>query len=596
MKEKNWIKILFSFASLCRKRIILSVFCAVISVGGGILPYFGVYKIIALFIEETPRVDRLLFWAALCIIGYFVQVLFHGISTTLAHISAYTILESMRLKIANKLMSAPLGIVLNNTIGNLKNIIVDRVESIEVPLAHVIPEVTSNLLLPIGVFIYLCLIDWRMALATIVTVPMAGVIFAIMMKNFNKQYDDYVKANNHINSVIVEYVEGIEVIKAFNQSTTSYEKFTNGVTYFKDYTLRWFNSTWALMNLAFAVLPSTLIGTLPVGIALYIGESLTTSEFTICLILSAGIVTPLLKVTMFINEAKSMQYAINDIDKLLNMIELETTKKPINITNYDIRIQDVSFSYELKDKNKKNMALSGVNLYMKQGSFSALVGPSGGGKSTVARLIARFWDVDEGSIQIGGVDIKRIPIGQLADIVTFVTQDNFLFNCSIKENIRLGNPEASDDEVYRAARAACCDEFIQGLKDGYNTKVGESGNQLSGGEKQRIAIARAILKNAPIVILDEATAFTDPENEDKIQESIRVLTKGKTLLVIAHRLSTVKNADQIIVLEMGQVIQVGAQKQLLESCPLFTQMWNAHIGAKTWSVSNRKGKEQKVNV
>lgn len=591
MKQKSWVKTLFSFASRCKGKITISVICAIISVAGGIVPYFGVYKIICLFIDETPTLYKIIFWSIISIAGYLVQVLFYGISTTLSHISAYTILESIRLKIADKLMKAPLGTVLNEQIGNLKNIIVDRVEAVEIPLAHAIPELISNLLLPIGVFVFLCMIDWRMALASMITIPIAGIVLKRMMKTFSKQYDDYMKANNHINSVIVEYVEGIEVIKAFNQSTSSYEKFTKSVDSFKEYTLGWFRSTWKSLNFVGAVLPSTMIGTIPVGIILYLNGSLTPSEFTICLILSMGIVSPLMKFSIFVNDIKSMEYSVRDADMLLTLPELSIKKEPVSFKNYAIQLENVSFSYETTDDTEEKMALSNIDISIPEGSFSALVGSSGGGKSTVARLIARFWDVNEGCIKIGGINIKDIPLNQLGDTITYVAQDNFLFNCSLMENIRLGKPKASDEEVFAAAKAACCDEFISKLEDGYNTNAGVAGKCLSGGEKQRISIARAILKDAPIVILDEATAFTDPENEHKIQKSITALTKGKTLLVIAHRLSTIKDADQIIVMEKGHIVSNGKQVELLKSCPLYINMWNAHINSKSWTVSTKRKKE-----
>lgn len=586
-KKKNWVGTLFSFASECKGKMTLSVFCAIVSVAAGIVPYYGVYRIIVMFIEGTPERNMLLFWSAVCLGGYIVKLLFYGISTVLSHISAYMILEAIRLKIADKLMEAPLGTVLNETVGKFKNIIVDRVEAIEVPLAHVIPEMISNLLLPIGVFLYLCAIDWRMALAALITTPVAGVFLAIGMKTFNKQYAAYMQASNHVNSVIVEYVEGIEVIKAFNQSTASYEKFAKAVSSFKDFTMAWFESTWAVMNLSLSVLPSTLLGTLPVGIALYLNGSLTPSELAMCLILSMGIVAPLMKFTLFVNDAKAMEYSINDADKLLNLPELPDARERVSLSGYDIEFKDVSFAYDEEGAE----VLHGVDLRLPQGSFSALVGPSGGGKTTVARLIARFWDVTGGGISIGGRDIREIPLSQLSTLISYVTQDNFLFNCSLLENIRLGDPKAGDKGVYAAARAAQCDEFILRLEQGYDTPAGEAGKRLSGGEKQRIAIARAMLKNAPIVILDEATAFTDPENEERIQKSIAALTKGKTLLVIAHRLSTVKNAGQIIVLDKGRIVQTGTQAQLMESCPLYRELWRAHIGAKAWSVADggRKG-------
>jgi ATP-binding cassette subfamily B protein IrtA len=590
--KKNWVGTLFSFASRCKGKMTLSVFCAIISVAAGIVPYFGVYNIIAMFIEGTPGMDTLLFWSAVCLAGYFIKLLFYGFSTVLSHISAYTILEGIRLKIADKLMKAPLGTVLNETAGKFKNIIVDRVEALEIPLAHVIPEMLSNLLLPVGVFIYLCAVDWRMALAALATVPVAGVFLAIMMRNYNSQYSAYMKANDRVNSVIVEYVEGIEVVKTFNQTTSSYEKYEREIRSFKDFTLAWFKSTWALMNLSLSVLPSTLLGTLPVGIALYLNGSLTPPELAIGLILSMGIVGPLMKFTVFVNDAKAMEYSIRDADRLLNLPELPDAPARVPLTGYDIELRDVFFSYDEEDID----VLRGVSLRLPQGSFSALVGPSGGGKTTVARLIARFWDVTGGSIAIGGRDIREIPLSQLAEMISYVTQDNFLFNCSLKENIRLGKPAATDKEVYAAASAAQCDEFILRLEKGYDTPAGEAGKRLSGGEKQRIAIARAVLKNAPIVILDEATAFTDPENEERIQESIAALTRGKTLLVIAHRLSTVRNAGQIIVLDKGRIVATGTQAQLMETCPLYREMWRAHIGAKKWSVGDCERKEARSHA
>ncbi|MEW9122631.1 MAG: ABC transporter ATP-binding protein [Thermotaleaceae bacterium] len=593
MKQKNWLKIVLHFASSCKAAMVMSVICAIISVAGGLIPYVGVYQIIILFINEKATTEEIILWGGICIGGYSVKLVFYAISTVLAHISAYSILENMRNKMADKLMGAPLGTVIDQPVGKLKSIIIDRVETIELPLAHLIPEGVSNLLLPMGVFIYLTMIDWRMALASMITIPLAVIVYGTMMRTFNKQYADYMEASNHVNSVIVEYVEGIEVIKAFNQSTSSYEKFEKAVESFKTYTLNWFKSTWKLMNFGGAVLPSTLLGTMPIGMYLYIQGSLNPAELAMCVILSLGIVGPLTSFTVFVNDLKSIEYAVKDADEFLNLRELENSTEKVELKKYDIELKNVSFSYNKnKDKSLNHLerkALDNINLKLPQGTFSALVGPSGSGKSTVARLIARFWDVDDGAITIEGTNIKKLPLNQLADLVSFVTQDNFLFNCSLMENIRLGNPKASDPEVIAAAKAACCDEFIRKLDNGYDTNAGEAGRKLSGGEKQRIAIARAILKNAPIVILDEATAFTDPENEDKLQKSIAALTKGKTLLVIAHRLSTIKGADQIVVMEKGRITDVGTHEELLESCQLYKDMWTAHIGAKKWAAIREKG-------
>ena len=584
-QKDNWVKILFSFAAPCKGKMALSVFCAILSVAGGFIPFWAVYEILLAFINQNVTLNGILIWCLVGAAGYLLRVACHGISTILAHISAYTILEGIRLKIADRLMKAPLGEVMGRRIGYLKNIIMDKVEDLEPPLAHMIPELTSNLLLPVAIFIWMLVIDWRMGLAVLIAPVLAMIPMFFLMRNYNSQYAAYMEANNHVNSIIIEYVEGIEVVKAFNQSTSSYEKFVNAVQSFKEFTLAWFKSTWKSMNLMMAIMPTTLLGALPVGLLLVQNGSISPAELAMGIILSLSIVGPLMKATTFINEAKSMEYAVEAANELLNLPVLPDSGKIVSIPHNDIALKHVTFSY---DGSEQNEVLHDVNLELPEGSFTALVGPSGGGKSTIARLIARFWDVTGGSITIGGKNVKELSIRQLSELVSFVTQDNFLFNCSLKENIRLGNPNATDEEVYAAAKAACCDEFIVRLDKGYDTPAGDAGKRLSGGEKQRIAIARAILKNAPIVILDEATAFTDPQNEDKIQKSIMALSKGKTLLVIAHRLSTIQNADQIVVLKKGRIVDCGKQKELLKRCPLYADMWKAHIGAKNWSVSEKK--------
>lgn len=584
-QKDNWVKILFSFAAPCKGKMALSVFCAILSVAGGFIPFWAVYEILLAFINQNVTLNGILIWCLVGAAGYLLRVACHGISTILAHISAYTILEGIRLKIADRLMKAPLGEVMGRRIGYLKNIIMDKVEDLEPPLAHMIPELTSNILLPVAIFIWMMVIDWRMGLAVLIAPVLAMIPMFFLMRNYNSQYAAYMEANNHVNSIIIEYVEGIEVVKAFNQSTSSYEKFVNAVQSFKEFTLAWFKSTWKTMNLMMAIMPTTLLGVLPVGLLLVQNGSISPAELAMGIILSLSIVGPLMKATTFINEAKSMEYAVEAANELLNLPMLPDSGKIVSIPRNDIVLEHVTFSY---DGSEQNEVLHDVNLELPEESFTALVGPSGGGKSTIARLIARFWDVTGGNITIGGKNIKELSIRQLSELVSFVTQDNFLFNCSLKENIRLGNPNATDEEVYAAAKAACCDEFIVRLDKGYDTPAGDAGKRLSGGEKQRIAIARAILKNAPIVILDEATAFTDPQNEDKIQKSIMALSKGKTLLVIAHRLSTIQNADQIVVLKKGRIVDCGKQGELLKRCPLYADMWKAHIGAKNWSVSEKK--------
>ena len=583
MKERTWLGILLSFAAPCRGEMAASVVLAILSVAGGFVPYLGVYQIIRLFLERQASWEGILFWCGVCLAGYAIKVAGYALSTMLAHVSAYTILEGLRLQAADRLMGAPLGEVDSRPIGAMKSTIVDRIEDIEPPLAHMIPELSSNILLPLVVAIAMFAIDWRMGLALLVTIPVALIPMAFGLRTYNKNYAAYMAANAHVNSVIVEYVEGIQVVKAFSQGERSYQKFANAVRSFRDFTMDWFRCTWASMNLCLAILPTTLLGTLPMGIYLYQTGVLDPAQVTLCLMMALGIVTPLMSATAFINSMKSMQFAVKDTRELLDLPQLSQSEQDAPLEGCSIQLKDVSFSYGGSDGKD---VLHHLDLTIPQGKFTALVGPSGGGKSTIARLVARFWDVTGGAITLGGRDIRALPLKQLSREISFVTQDNFLFDCSLKENIRLGRPGASDEEVFAAAKAAQCDEFIGRLEHGWDTAAGDAGKQLSGGERQRIAIARAILKDAPIVILDEATAFTDPENEDKIQRSIMALSKGKTLLVIAHRLSTIQNANQIVVLEKGQIVDRGTQRELLSRCPLYQALWAAHVGAQTWAVTS----------
>lgn len=451
-----------------------------------------------------------------------------------------------------------------------------------------VAEIAGHIVLPVISIVSLAVIDWRIALASLVTFPAAFVCMALTFWISGKNFDTYNRSNARMNSMIVEYIEGIEVIKAFGRAGISYEKYARSITDYRTFVIQWLSSTWITMKLAFALFPSTLLGTLPVSLALASKGSITAPQAALAVMLSISMVGSLAKLEVFANEIKQMQLVVEELESMLTMESLPEPEHRTEPTGTAVKLEQVRFSYTGKSEEE---VLHGLDLTLPQGSFTALVGPSGGGKSTVAKLIARFWDVSDGSITIGGVDVRNMTLSQISEYVSFVSQDNFLFRCSLLENIRLGNPSATDDEVKAAARAAQCEEFIQKLPKGYDTPAGEAGKQLSGGEKQRIAIARMILKNAPIVILDEATAFTDPENEDKIQQSIAALTKGKTLLVIAHRLSTIRQADNIVVLQNGSIVAQGSQEELLDSCPLYLDMWKAHIGAREWAVSSAKKEE-----
>jgi ATP-binding cassette subfamily B protein IrtA len=586
-EKSGWFSCLMGYTKESRGKLAVSVILSVISVICGLIPYYCVFRLLEEFVFAELKLQTILCWCAIALLAYAVKIVFFGLSTGLSHYVAYHILEKLRLEVAERFLHAPLGEVTSHSIGEIKNVLVDKIEDIEPPLAHMVPEGAGHIVLPIVSIFALWVIDWRVALASFVTIPFSLVGMVLTFKISGKNFDKYNSSNAYMNSAIVEYVEGIEVIKAFGRTGMSYEKYAKAIGDYKVFVINWLSSTWITMKFTFALFPSTLLGTLPVCLLLGSTGAMTGAEAALCVMLSMSMVGSLAKLEVFSNSIKQVQMTVEELGTYLEMSKLPEPKSRASLSDYSIELKNVHFSYTKKSENE---VLHGIDLTLLQGSFTALVGPSGGGKSTVAKLISRFWDVTEGEIRIGGVNIKDMPLVQLSDIVSFVTQDNFLFRCSIKENIRLGNPRASDEEVFAAARAAQCEEFILKLSEGYDTPAGEAGKRLSGGEKQRIAIARMILKNAPVVILDEATAFTDPENEEKIQRSISALTKGKTLLVIAHRLSTIRQADNIAVLKDGKIIAEGKQEQLLEECSLYRQMWQAHIGARDWAVSAAKGR------
>lgn len=586
--KQNWLLASWDFTKNSRAKVFQAIVLSTISVFLGIVPYIGVYQIVEHFFNGTATSNVVLQWGAICMFAFLGKHVFFGFATTTAHKATYNILEAIRLQLSKKMTKLPLGHILNEKIGKLKNLVVDQVETIELPLSHLIPEGASYSLLPISIFIYLFIIDWRMALISLITIPLGMIPFGFALRSFNKSYGAYMQAGDQVNSTLVEYIEGLEVIKAFNQTGRSYEKFEKTIVNFKEYTVRWFKSSIKSLNLASAILPSSLIGTLPLGLYLYSIGELTVAEYILCLLLSMGIIEPLSKFALFTNYVKQIQYAVEMVHRFLTLKELSDTTERVELKEpLDIEVNHVSFRYE----EDLPYVINDLSFHIEPGQFVAFVGPSGSGKSTIAKLLARFWDVTSGEILLNNYNIKDLSLDQLAENISFVMQDNFLFNESIMQNIRYGNPNATDEEVFTAAKAACCDEFIRRLENGYDTLVGEAGGRLSGGERQRIALARTILKNAPIVILDEATAFTDPENEFNIQQSIHQLIQNKTLIVIAHRLSTIKDADHIYVLKNGEIVECGRHEQLLANRATYAGMWEAHIYAQELTITKRSDKE-----
>ena len=582
MKKKSLLSWIFLFARNKKKYYIASIFFALLRVACGIAPYIIIANIVRELLSGVRDWDVYLKECLIIAAFWFGNVLFHSISTTLSHVATFNVLGNIRKDLCDKLSRVPLGSVLDMPSGALKNILVERIDSMETTLAHVVPEFTSNLILPVLMFVYLFHIDWRMGLASLGTLPIGMVAMAVMFAGAQKWFDNSIQKTKALNDTAVEYINGIEVIKAFGKSKSSYDKFVVAAKEGSDCFVEWMRNCIWPHALAITVAPATLLTVLPFGGYFYYNGSITAVDFITVIIISVSIMMPLLTIMSYSDDISKAGVIFGEVGSVLEMNELQ---RPIvdlhNPADNSITLKNVRFSYHkgIEGEEKKEI-LHGIDMALPEGSFTAFVGPSGSGKSTIARLIASLWDVDSGDIEIGGVNIRDLSLEEYNRRVAYVSQDNFLFDMSVRENIRLGRPSASDAEVEEVARQSGCYEFIMSLENGFDTIVGGSGAHLSGGERQRIAIARAMMKNAPIVILDEATAYTDPENEAIIQKSVAKLVQGKTLIVIAHRLSTVKDADKLYVIKDGNIDSCGTHQELLEKGGLYKSMWQAHISAK----------------
>ena len=582
---RGWLKTLLGYTSRCRGRMALAGLLSIASVFAGLVPYYATYRIIDM--AATAPADRdvpwslVLAWVTVAAVAHVAKCLLFALSTINSHICAYSILAELRLGIAGRLMGASLGTARSRSVGHLKSVVADRIEQIELPLAHMIPELSANLLLAVSIAAWLVAIDWRLALSCLATLPIGLAILGVGSQGYYRMYGGYLSRQDQVNSVVVEYIEGIRVVKAFNQATSSYQRFANAVTDFLDYTLRWMRTARPALAFSMSVLPTTLLGVVPAGVTLFSGGSLTAGEFGLACMLALAIVTPITYLGASLNEMNLIAYSIADAQEFLSLPTLDQPTVPADVCGYDVRLDKLSFSYDGQTE-----VLHDLSLRLPEGSFTALVGPSGSGKSTIARLIVRHWDACAGSVSIGGVDVRAMPLNQLSCLVSYVSQDDYLLDGTLLDNLRMGKPDASEDELRVAAEAASCEEFVARLPRGWDTPAGEAGRALSGGERQRICIARAILKDAPIIILDEATAFADPENEAHIQRSVTRLARKKTLIVIAHRLSTITAADTICVMDKGRIVARGTHESLLEGCQLYADMWMAHVGAAGWAAGS----------
>lgn len=571
-KEPGAIRQLFAFVGERNSKMRISILLAVLGEMFGIVPFLMVALLADELYRGTATIQRVLFFSGIAAICQLIKMLLTWRSSLMSHKISFTILKNIREAITDRMAKVPMGVMLETPTGTFKNLIVDNVAKLEDSMAHFMPELPSNIAAPLCSILLIFILDWRMGLASLITIPLGILFFAAMMRGYGPRMENYMRSANDMNSSLVEYVSGIQVIKAFNRSASSYGKYSKSVNYFHDSTMEWWSQCWFWNAAARAVLPSTLLGTLPVGAWLYMEGTLSLPVFLISLVVPLGFVAPLMKVSEAMEQVSMIKGNLEQVTAFLKTPELVRPSEPVSLGEHTYQFEDVHFGY------KETEVLHGISFQTRPGTMTAIVGPSGSGKSTIAKLMAGFWDVTSGSVRFGGQDIRQIPFEQLMGEISYVAQDNFLFDKSIRENIRMGNPAATDEEVEDAAKAANCHDFIMQLEQGYDTLAGDAGDRLSGGERQRITIARAMLKPSSVVILDEATAYADPENEALIQQAISKLVAGKTLIVVAHRLNTIRNADQILVVANGNIAGRGTQEELLRECPIYQKMWQDYAG------------------
>lgn len=560
-------------------QILSSVIIAVIGVFCSVVPYFALAKITQNIAISNTDLEFYIRPILLILGGLIGSVIFHEISTLISHNLAFRIIEDERKKLVRKINRLSMGEIEKRSSGEWTQFMVETLNKIEQPIAHVIPEVIANLIIPIALVVIIFIMDWRIGIANLITLPL-GVLFSIlMMGGYEEKSRNYQEAAKNMNTTAVEYIRGIQVIKAFNKSASSYGKFVDAVNSNRDSMLNWYLSVCFYMTAAMEVLPSTLLFVLPTSLYLYMNGSIEVGNLIMCVLLSYACYKPLIKAMSHMDTMANVRVVIDEIKNVMELPELERGNGEEKIRSYDINFENVCFAYNDKKKVFDNLSFSA-----KENKLTAIVGYSGGGKSTIAKLIAGYWNINKGKISVGNVNLKDVSLEKNMELVTYVSQENYLFRKSIIDNMRIANQNASIEEIKDACKKASCHDFIMSLPNGYETIIGESGSNLSGGERQRLTIARALLKDSPIVLLDEATAYSDPDNEAEIQKSIDALVENKTVIMIAHRLSTIIGADKIIVLNNGEIEAEGTHKELLGKSETYAKMWKSHI-----SLSNDRG-------
>lgn len=578
-KEKSTFGWIFTFAGSKKSGYIISVCLAVIGAAFQVLPFFVMATIISKLLTGNKNLSVYLIDCVVMSLFWLLRVLFHSLSTAQSHKATFAVLGNIRKQGLDKLTRMPLGDVQTKGSGELKNILVERVDSIEPTLAHVIPEMSSNAIVVLATLVYLLILDWRMALASLITFPLGMVFFMLMMAGYNKNYVRTVTATNLLNDTAVEYIGGIEVIKVFGKAKSSYEKFVTAARECAQSYIDWMNKSNFYFTFAMNIMPATLLTVLPIGGLLLKNGTLTPEKFVLIVILSMGLITPIIGCMKFTDDLAKIGTIIGQITDILTAPELSRPETDAETPqDSTVELRDVHFGYNDTE------VLHGIDLTFRSGTVNALVGPSGSGKSTIVKLIASFWDVNSGCVTLGGYDVREYDMDSLMKNFSFVFQNVYLFHDTIANNIRFGQPDTSMEKVIETSQKARCHEFIMKLPKGYDTVIGEAGGSLSGGERQRLSIARAMMKDAPIIILDEATANIDPENEKELMEAVNELTHEKTVIMIAHRLKTVRNAAKILVVDNGQIIQHGTHDELMKQDGIYRHFITGREQAVGWKL------------
>ena len=586
----------FEYAGPHKKGLYAATAVVLVSVLMGVLPFVLAYQVIApLVMGEAIDASFIILRVVLVLVCLVLQAILYGWGLNISHKAAYDTLLRLRTALQKRFEKLPLGVIEDKGTGTVKKLFVDDVDSLEVLLAHSMPEGIANLMIPIAVYVAMFFVDWKLALLSLASIPISLIAMMTMYSVGMNKMGPYYMAGQKMNNTIIEYINGMEVVKVFNKDADSYERFRKDVSDYRDYTLAWYKAAWPWMAIYSSLLPCTIILTLPLGAWFVLSGWSALPDLILVLCLSLSIGMPLLKSLGFLPTMPQLNYKISALEQVLDAPELQQTGDAFHGKDDTVTYDHVTFAYQTmqpgpdgKPAMVEDEVLHDISFTARAGQKTALVGESGSGKSTLAKLLIHYYDPQKGSISIGGQKLCDMSLEALNSRISYVAQDQYLFNTSLLENIRLGRLNATDEEVLEAAKKAQCMEFLEKLPQGIRSMAGDAGKMLSGGQRQRISLARAILKDAPIVVLDEATAYADPENEEKMEAAIAELVKGKTLIVIAHKLPAIMNADQICVMDHGKLVATGKHQELIQSCPEYQKLWKAAQDSAEWKVHTAK--------